>query len=44
MQHQKALPVGDWDGIETVKRLVAMKQVPVIYLTAFTDEPSSAPL
>ena len=29
---------GDWDGIETVKRLVAIKQVPIIYLTAFTDK------
>jgi two-component system, response regulator PdtaR len=28
---------GDWDGIETVTRLIATKQVPVIYLTAFTD-------
>lgn len=29
---------GDWDGIETVKRLIAIKQIPVIYLTAFTDK------
>ena len=28
---------GDWDGIETVTRLIAIKQVPIIYLTAFTD-------
>ena len=28
---------GDWDGIETVIRLIAIKQVPIIYLTAFTD-------
>ena len=29
---------GDWDGIETVKRLISVKQVPIIYLTAFTDK------
>ena len=29
---------GDWDGIETVKRLISIKQVPIIYLTAFTDK------
>jgi two-component system, response regulator PdtaR len=29
---------GDWDGIETVTRLIAIKQVPIIYLTAFTDK------
>jgi two-component system, response regulator PdtaR len=29
---------GDWDGIETVIRLIAIKQVPIIYLTAFTDK------
>ena len=29
---------GDWDGIETVTRLIAVKQVPIIYLTAFTDK------
>ena len=28
---------GDWDGIETVTRLIAIKQIPIIYLTAFTD-------
>lgn len=29
---------GDWDGIETVTKLIAIKQVPIIYLTAFTDK------
>ena len=29
---------GEWDGIETVTRLIAVKQVPIIYLTAFTDK------
>jgi DNA-binding LytR/AlgR family response regulator len=29
--------IGDKDGIETVTELVKIKQVPVIYLTAFTD-------
>ncbi len=29
---------GDWDGIETVMKLIAVKQVPIIYLTAFTDK------
>ena len=29
---------GDWDGIETVTRLIAIKQIPIIYLTAFTDK------
>ncbi len=29
---------GDWDGIETVMRLLEIKQVPIIYLTAFTDK------
>jgi two-component system, response regulator PdtaR len=29
---------GDWDGIETVTKLIAVKQVPIIYLTAFTDK------
>ncbi len=28
---------GDWDGIETVKRLIDFRQSPIIYLTAFTD-------
>lgn len=28
---------GDWDGIETITRLIAIKQVPIIYLTAFTN-------
>lgn len=30
--------MGDWDGIETVIQLIAIKQVPIIYLTAFTDK------
>ncbi|MBO9636696.1 MAG: response regulator [Siphonobacter aquaeclarae] len=29
---------GDWDGIETVGRLLAIRSVPVIYLTAFSDK------
>ncbi|SOD93717.1 LytR/AlgR family response regulator transcription factor [Spirosoma fluviale] len=28
---------GDWDGIETVRRLTAERPIPVIYLTALTD-------
>lgn len=28
---------GDWDGIETARRLTAVKDVPFIYLTAFSD-------
>jgi two-component system, response regulator PdtaR len=28
---------GDWDGIETIEKIIEIKQVPVIYLTAFTD-------
>ncbi len=28
---------GDWDGIETVQHLMAVRPVPVIYLTAFSD-------
>lgn len=28
---------GEWDGIETVRRLTAERPVPVIYLTALTD-------
>jgi two-component system, response regulator PdtaR len=28
---------GEWDGIETVRRLNAIRQVPVIYLTAYAD-------
>ncbi len=28
---------GDWDGIETVRRLTAERSIPVIYLTALTD-------
>ncbi|GAB3962880.1 hypothetical protein GCM10028805_64880 [Spirosoma harenae] len=29
---------GDWDGIETIQRIVTFKPVPVIYLTAQTDK------
>lgn len=29
---------GAWDGVETAKRLMALKNVPFIYLTAFSDE------
>jgi two-component system, response regulator PdtaR len=29
---------GDWDGIETVERLIAAKAVPIIYLTALSDK------
>lgn len=28
---------GDFDGIETVKKITAIKPIPVIYLTAFSD-------
>jgi two-component system, response regulator PdtaR len=28
---------GDWDGIETVERLIKVKACPIIYLTALTD-------
>ncbi len=28
---------GDWDGIETVQRLIAVRPVPVIYMTALSD-------
>ena len=28
---------GDWDGIETVRRLTTERPIPVIYLTALTD-------
>ena len=28
---------GDWDGIETVQRLIAVRAVPVIYMTALSD-------
>ncbi|AUD01840.1 response regulator [Spirosoma pollinicola] len=28
---------GDWDGIETVRRMTAERPIPVIYLTALTD-------
>ncbi len=29
---------GEWDGIETATRLLALRLVPVIYLTALTDK------
>lgn len=29
---------GDWDGIETVQRIIAVRPVPVIYLTALSDK------
>ncbi len=29
---------GDWDGIETARRLTAVKDIPFIFLTAFTDD------
>lgn len=29
---------GNWDGIETVERLIALKAVPIIYLTALSDK------
>jgi two-component system, response regulator PdtaR len=28
---------GDWDGIETVQRLIAVRAIPVIYMTALSD-------
>ncbi len=28
---------GDWDGIETARRLTALRDIPFIYLTAFSD-------
>ena len=28
---------GDWDGVETSRRLLAQRSVPLIYLTAFSD-------
>jgi len=28
---------GDWDGIETARQLTAVKDIPFIYLTAFSD-------
>jgi DNA-binding LytR/AlgR family response regulator len=31
---------GDYDGIETIRRMQALRPVPVIYLTAFTDGPT----
>lgn len=31
---------GEYDGIETVRRIQALRPVPVIYLTAFTDAPT----
>ena len=29
---------GPWDGIETIQKILEVSQVPVIYLTAFTDK------
>jgi two-component system, response regulator PdtaR len=29
---------GDWDGIQTIEKLLEIKQTPVIYLTALTDQ------
>ncbi len=29
---------GDWDGIETVRRIIAIRAIPVIYLTALSDQ------
>jgi two-component system, response regulator PdtaR len=29
---------GNWDGIQTIEKLIAVKQVPIIYLTALTDK------
>ncbi len=29
---------GDWDGIETVQHILAIRSVPVIYLTALSDK------
>lgn len=29
---------GDWDGVETARKIVAFKDIPFIYLTAFSDE------
>jgi two-component system, response regulator PdtaR len=28
---------GDWDGIQTVEQLIAVKHIPIIYLTALCD-------
>lgn len=28
---------GEWDGIETARRIMALKEIPFIYLTAFSD-------
>lgn len=29
---------GEWDGVETARRLAGIREVPFIYLTAFSDE------
>jgi DNA-binding LytR/AlgR family response regulator len=29
---------GDWDGIETARRLMTFRDIPIIYLTAFSDD------
>lgn len=31
---------GPWDGIETARRLLALRPVPLIYLTALSDQPT----
>jgi two-component system, response regulator PdtaR len=31
---------GDWDGIETIEKLIKIKACPIIYLTALTDGPT----
>ena len=31
---------GEWDGIETVQRLLAERAIPIIFLTAMTDRPT----
>lgn len=31
---------GPWDGIETARRLLALRPVPLIYLTALADQPT----
>lgn len=33
---------GDWDGIETARQISAIKDIPFIYLTAFSDEETLA--
>lgn len=33
---------GDWDGIETARKIMAVKDIPFIYLTAFSDDETLA--